>query len=200
MSAKRILSTAALRAELRVVPRIWQSWELATLLKDRVTCAAALFLTVTAFCAVLAPIVAPYDPLNQVLTSRLLVPASFSPAGFHLLGTDELGRDILSRLIHGSRITLAVAAGAVLVSAMAGAVMGLIAGYSGGWIDNVLMRIVDLTMAFPLLLLALVLLYVFGPSMQNVIIVLGVIRWPLFARLARVRTLIRQEEYIPAAL
>jgi peptide/nickel transport system permease protein len=164
------------------------------------TALAVLFLTVLAFCAVLAPVVSPYDPVEQDLMHRLLPPFSFSPAGFHLFGTDEIGRDTLSRLMYGSRITLAIAAGAVLVSGVTGTLMGLFAGYLGGWIDDLIMRIVDLTMAVPLLLLALVMLYVLGPSTQNVVIVLGVIRWPLFARLARASTLsIKEEEYVYAA-
>jgi peptide/nickel transport system permease protein len=135
-----------------------------------------------------------------MLMHRLLPIGSFIEGGFHLLGSDEIGRDVLSRLIYGSRVTLAVALGAVLVSGVIGVSMGLVSGYYGGRVDDMLMRLVDLTMAIPLLLLALVMLYILGPGTQNVVIVLGAIRWPLFARLTRASTLsVKQEEYVLAA-
>jgi peptide/nickel transport system permease protein len=200
MYAEQVQFASPSRPTVSVLSRIVRSGIFAALLRDRLTSFAAIFLAVVVFSGMAASFVAPYDPMEQKLSSRLLPPTTTSAAGFHILGTDELGRDILSRLIYGSRVTLAVAVGAVLVSALLGTVMGLISGYTGGWLDNLLMRIVDLTMAFPLVLLALVLLYVLGPSMQNVIIVLGVVRWPLFARLARSSTLcIKEEEYIHAA-
>jgi peptide/nickel transport system permease protein len=200
MPAERVTQKIGSRHLRQMSARRGPSQVLAALLRDKLVCFAALFLGVIAFCAVLAPFIAPYSPLSQALMSRLLPPGSFSPSGFHLLGTDELGRDILSRLMYGSRVTLAVAAAAVLVSGVLGTLTGLIAGYCGGWIDSAIMRAVDLMMAVPLLLLALVLLYVFGASLQNVIIVLGIVRWPTFARMSRASTMsIKQEDYVLAA-
>ncbi len=170
------------------------------LIKDRMACVAAIFLLVLIVSAVAAPILAPFDPRDQDLMHRLSEPGVSSPNGMHWLGTDELGRDVLSRLMYGSRVTLAVAAGAVFVCFMFGTLLGMAAGYIGGWLDTLLMRLVDLMMAFPLLLLALVCLYILGPSLQNVIIVLAVVRWPMFARIARARTLsVKQELYVLAA-
>ncbi len=200
MTVQSASDRASHRRGAGIFTRITHSQTLAALWSDRLTCFSALFLALVAVCALLPTVIAPYDPLDQMLLSRMLAPFSTSPAGFHLLGTDELGRDVLSRLIYGSRVTLLVAAGAVLVSGTIGTVIGLVAGYSSEWLDNLLMRLVDLTMAFPLILLALVLLYVLGPSTQSVVVVLGAIRWPLFARLARASTLsIKHTDYVLAA-
>lgn len=145
--------------------------------------------------ALVTPWIAPYDPLlpdfAQILTK---------PGPQHLLGTDELGRDILSRILYGSQISLLVGLVAVGLAALVGVPLGLTAGYYGGTFDNVVMRIIDVLMAFPSILLAIVIVSILGPNLQNAVIAVGVFTVPAFARLARGEVLsIKNQEYIEAA-
>jgi len=149
------------------------------------------------FCApaLLAPWLAPHDP-DAVELVRSLAP----PGVGGVLGRDELGADILSRLLYGARISLSVGLSAVAASALAGVVMGLAAGYAGGWLDVLLMRLVDVFLAFPGLLLAIALVAVLGPGLGNVIIALSALGWTGFARLARGQVLaVREQEHVLAA-
>ncbi|QJQ96826.1 MULTISPECIES: nickel transporter permease [Halomonadaceae] len=144
--------------------------------------------------AVLAPLLATHDIYAQSLANRLSAPSSE-----HWLGTDELGRDIYSRLIYGSRITLYIAGLTALIAAPVGLFVGASAGYLGGWVDTVLMRIVDIFLAFPSLVLALAFVAALGPGIQNAIIAISLASWPPIARLARAETLsIRKSDYIAA--
>jgi peptide/nickel transport system permease protein len=144
--------------------------------------------------AVLAPLVAPYDP-NEQNAENLL-----GPSGAHLLGTDELGRDIASRLIHGTRASLVVAAGAAGVGAVLGVPLGLVAGYLGRWVDAVAMRLIDLLLAMPGILLALVIITVLGPGRLNLVMAIGIGAVPEFGRLTRASTLgIRDRDFVLAA-
>src|SRR6059036_2865486 len=138
--------------------------------------------------AVLAPLVASYDPLQGSLAKRLKPPV-WQQGGTidHLLGTDKLGRDILSRLIHGARVSLAVSLVAIFVGGIAGTGLGLMSGYFGGKTDTLIMRLVDLSLSLPTILLALVLVAAVGPSFGTVIIVLVVLLWARYARLVRGR-------------
>ncbi len=146
-------------------------------------------------CAMLAPWIAPYPPLRQNLDARLV-----PPGGAHLLGTDELGRDVLSRLIYGSRISLAMAFGAMGLALPLGALIGLTGGFAGGWVDVVLGRVVDVLLAFPTTLLALVLIAALGPSPSSVVLALGLAFLPSFARIARGAVLReRNRDYVQAA-
>lgn len=154
----------------------------------------AIGLTVMLLLAVLAPIVAPYDPAAQDGATLL------GPSAGHLLGTDQLGRDIASRIIHGSRASLIVAAGAAAVGVGIGVPLGLIAGYLGRWADAVAMRVVDLLLAVPGILLALVIIAVLGPGRLNLILAIGIGAIPEFARLTRVATLeVRERDFVQAA-
>ncbi|MBA2876531.1 nickel transporter permease [Thermaerobacillus caldiproteolyticus] len=145
--------------------------------------------------AVLAPLIAPYGINEQNLSLRLQPPSSE-----HLFGTDDFGRDILSRVIYGARISLWVGFFSVLGSVVAGSLLGIIAGYYGRWIDGVISRIFDIMLAFPSILLAIGIVAVLGPSLQNALIAIAVINIPNFGRLIRSRVLsIKQEEYIMAA-
>lgn len=145
--------------------------------------------------AVVAPYVAPYDPLETKPRERLSPP---SPS--HLLGTDQLGRDILSRILFGARISLRIAGIVALIAGVGGTLIGLICGYFGGILDDVLMRITDVFMAFPQLVLAMAISSALGPSLENAIIAISLTEWTVFARLARSRALaIREETYIEAA-
>ncbi|MEQ8332981.1 nickel transporter permease [Nisaea sp.] len=143
----------------------------------------------------LAPWIAPHDPLAQELTNRLQPPGS--PG--HLLGTDELGRDILSRIIHGASITLYIVTLVAATAPIVGLVVGTLAGYVGGWTDTVLMRLTDIFLAFPRLVLALAFVAALGPGIENAVLAIAITSWPPYARLARAETLtVRHQDYISA--
>lgn len=147
-------------------------------------------------CGIFAPWLVPVDPNAQSLQMRLLPPLSDG----HLLGTDMLGRDVLSRLIMGSRISLIIAVAAIVLSVVIGVLVGLISGYVGGWLDTVLMRIVDAWLAFPFLLLAIAVVAILGPGLVNIIIALVVSQWVLYVRLVRGVTLsLREREFVSSA-
>jgi peptide/nickel transport system permease protein len=187
---------------LERVPRLRQAASLLRkLMDDKVALAAAIFLLVLLFVSVFAPYVAPHDPAEQNLMLRLRPPA-WSEKGLpqYLLGTDPLGRDLLSRMIYGSRVSLIVGVSVIAISGAFGTVVGLIAGYSGGQVDNILMRIVDLQTAFPGLLVALAIITMIGPSVRNIIIVLSINGWMVFARMIRGTTLaLRSSLFVDAA-
>ena len=145
--------------------------------------------------ALLAPVLSPHDPFEQSLSNRL------QPLGTegHILGTDSLGRDILSRLIYGSRITLYIVALVALIAPVAGLLVGTVAGYVGGWADTVLMRITDIFLAFPRLVLALAFVAALGAGIENAVLAISLTAWPPYARIARAETLtIRSADYISA--
>ncbi len=148
--------------------------------------------------AIFAPLLAPYDPLEGIggLRGARLVPPSWA----HWMGTDDLSRDILSRVLYGSRLTLLVVLLVAVIATPIGLAVGTAAGYFGGWVDVVLMRITDIFMAFPRLILALAFASALGPGIENAIIAIAITAWPPYARLARAETLtIRDTDYINAA-
>jgi peptide/nickel transport system permease protein len=151
--------------------------------------------------AVLAPQVAPYDPLQGSLSKRLKPPAWQEGGSVqHLLGTDKLGRDMLSRIIHGARVSLVVSLVAIFVGGTIGTALGLVSGYFGGWVDSLLMRLVDISLSLPTILLALVLVAAVGPSFGTVIGVLVVILWARYARLVRGETLsVKERDFVARA-
>ena len=150
--------------------------------------------------AILAPLVAPLDPLNQSLLARLKPPGFSANGVTRWLGSDELGRDLLSRVIYGTRISLLVALLSVCVSGSLGTLIGLIAGYRRGRIEIVIMRAVDIMMSIPAILLAILMVAVLGPSITNLVIVLGLTRWPRYTRIAYAQTLvIANMPYVTAA-
>lgn len=145
--------------------------------------------------AILAPAIAPSDPARSSLDSLQ------GPSGAHWLGTDELGRDIFSRVIYGARTSLLIGAGAAFVSLLIGAPVGLVAGYLGGGMDRLAVPVIDLFIAMPGLVLALIITVMVGPSLQNLVIVLGLVMWPTVARLVRGQTLaVREMAFIEAAV
>ncbi|MDQ2095008.1 nickel transporter permease [Rhodalgimonas zhirmunskyi] len=147
------------------------------------------------FTAAFAPLLAPHDPFYQTLANRLQPPLSDG----HLLGTDSLGRDILSRIIYGSRITLQIVFLVAVIAPVAGLLVGTIAGYTGGWLDVILMRITDIFLAFPRLVLALAFVAALGAGIGNAILAISLTAWPPYARIARAETLtIRNSDYISA--
>ena len=158
--------------------------------KSAVTGMLILFFLI--FIAVFASWLAPYSPNEQILTNRLL-PMSWE----HLLGTDELGRDILSRIIYGSRAAVYVVSLVSIIAGPFGLVLGVISGYFEGIVDATLMRLTDICLAFPKLILALALVSVLGPGINNAIIAIAITSWAPYTRLARAHTLtIKNSEYI----
>lgn len=145
--------------------------------------------------AAFAPLFATHDPYVQNLSQRLLPP--LTPG--HLLGTDDFGRDIWSRIVFGARITLYIVALVALTAPILGLLIGTVAGYFGGWVDEVLMRITDIFLAFPRLILALALVAVLGPGIINAVLAIALTAWPPYARVARAETLtVRNSDYIAA--
>ncbi|HEX4994200.1 MAG TPA: ABC transporter permease [Methylomirabilota bacterium] len=187
-------------------PRPWTEREWVTLLRRLVRRRTALFgmlvVLLVMLGAVAAPLVAPFDPLEQDIGQRLREPGWQDAQGrVHALGTDHLGRDILARIIFGSRIALLVGLAAVMISGVLGMVIGLVAGYFGGRMDDFLMRLADIQLAFPFILLAIAVIGVLGPSLRNIIIVIGVSSWVVYARVVRGEVLsIREREYVHAAV
>jgi peptide/nickel transport system permease protein len=162
--------------------------------------AAAALVTIVAG-AVLAPWIAPHDPLAVDIRLRLAPPAWMDGGTpHHLLGTDQVGRDLFSRVVYGGRVSLVVGVSAVLISASLGVVLGLSAGYFGEGTDVVIMTLLNVMLSFPFVLLALAVIAVLGPSLANMIAVLGIAGWPLYARVIRAETLaIREREFIVAS-
>ncbi|HEU4366765.1 MAG TPA: ABC transporter permease [Methylomirabilota bacterium] len=151
--------------------------------------------------AVLAPALAPDDPVRNDLLERLTPPAWLEGGSWrHPLGTDTLGRDVVSRLLYGARVSLIVGFSAVVVAGALGVALGLVAGYYGGRLDEVLMRLGDVQLAFPALVLAIAVLAVLGAGLVNVVLVLGVTGWVTYARIARAETLsLRHREFVESA-
>jgi peptide/nickel transport system permease protein len=161
---------------------------------------AGLVLVTIITVALLAPVISPFDPAKQSLPARLKPPVTSVQGELHVLGTDQLGRDILSRLIYGSRISLVVGFTSVVIAGMLGVGIGLLAGYFGGRLDIALMRIADVLMAFPFILLALAVIAVLGASVRNVIIVFGITSWVVYARTTRALVLtLRDSDFVVAS-
>jgi peptide/nickel transport system permease protein len=191
----------ALRAPVPVEEKQW----LVTLkrLARRRTALVGLGVVVMVLLAALfAPWLSPFDPLEQDINQRLKEPGWQTAAGrIHVLGTDHLGRDILARVIFGSRIALVVGLSAVLISGVLGMAIGLVAGYFGGKVDDFFMRLADIQLAFPFILLAIAVIAVRGPTLFNIILVIGVSSWVVYARVVRGEVLsIREREFVQAAI
>jgi len=165
------------------------------LLRNPLGAAGCVLIALLVFVALIAPLLAPYSPLAQDLTQRLLPPG---PA--HLFGTDELGRDVFSRIVYGSRITLEIVTLVAVIIAPVGVMIGVTAGYFGGFVESALMRVTDVFLSFPKLILALALVAAIGPSLENAILAIAVTSWPAYARVARAETLsLRGADFIAAA-
>jgi len=162
---------------------------------------ALAILLIVLFAAIFGPYLAPLDPNRQNIMQRLADPLTTGRNhSFYLLGTDGLGRDVFSRLLYGARISLLVGIASIFVGGTIGVIAGLVSGYFGGWIDDAIMRLGDIQLAFPFILLAIMFLVVLGPGVFNIIIVLGVGQWVTYARIVRAQTLsLREKEYVEAA-
>jgi peptide/nickel transport system permease protein len=166
-----------------------------TLFSHRLGVIGFVILVPIVFLAVFADVVAPYPP--NAANFRAILQA---PSAAHWFGTDDVGRDVLSRIIYGSRVTLTVVAVAIAAGALVGGVLGVVAGYFGGWLDNILMRVNDSLLAFPELILALTLVAVLGPSAQNTSLAIAILNVPHFARVTRAETLsLRNRTFVDAA-
>ena len=148
-----------------------------------------ILITLFVLAAVFAPLVAPYDPNSQNLLGRMRPPGTVSRSFHYLLGSDELGRDLLSRLIYGARVSLFVAIASVILSGVVGVLLGMLAGYLRGWVELIVMRLVDVFLSIPAILLAIITVAVLGTGLVNVIVVLALTRWPRYARIAYGQTL-----------
>jgi len=184
---------AAGRGALTAEPERWELLQRCR--RDRTVMAGALIVGLIAAAALAAPFVAPHDP-NTVDARAILAP----PSGEHWLGTDNLGRDIFSRLVYGARWSLGAAGAAAVAIVLVGITVGVIAGYVGGLVDDIAMRIVDVLLAFPSLVLALAIVGTLGPSLQNVMIGMVTVWWVDYARVMRGLTLsVRSREYVTGA-
>jgi peptide/nickel transport system permease protein len=174
-------------------PQKWRVWK--RLRRHRLAMLGLGFLIVLVLCAIGADVVSPYKPLEQAMQVRLR-----PPSAQHWLGTDDFGRDILTRIIFGARVSLQVGFVAVGIAGSIGILLGLASGYFGGWTDSVVMRCMDVLLAFPAILLAVVIMALLGPSTTNVMIAIGIAYIPVFARIVRGTVLtVKPNEYVQAA-
>ena len=166
------------------------------LIKSNISLLGTLIVLIFILTAVLAPLLAPYHPINDgSLVERLQ-----APSASHLLGTDSQGRDILSRIIYGARVSVQVGIISVGIALVIGTLMGMAAGFYGGWVDNLMMRLVDIMLAFPSVLLAIAITAVLGPELKNAMLAIGVVNIPAFARIVRSTVLsVKAMEYVEAA-
>jgi peptide/nickel transport system permease protein len=174
----------------------WKKWR-----KEKLPVWAFLIIILICFCAIFAPQISPNDPGLIELTHRLTPPVwQDGGSSSRILGTDAIGRDLLSRIIYGSRISIFVGLMAVLIGGGAGMLIGLIAGYKEGWFDNVVMRIADVQMSVPFILLALIILAILGPGLEKLIMVLALQSWIPYARVVRGETLrLKKLDYVEAS-
>ena len=173
-----------------------------SLVKARWPLVSLVILSIVTFLSIFGPLIAPKDPNRQALVKRLQPPASFTIQGGSefLLGTDSLGRDVLSRLIYGARVSIFVGAAAVMIGGTLGTSVGVIAGYFGGYVDDIIMRLGEIQLAYPATLFAIMMLVVLGPGIPVLVLVLGFSQWVTYARIARGQTLSqREKEYVEAA-
>ncbi|WP_418595034.1 ABC transporter permease [Ponticoccus sp. (in: a-proteobacteria)] len=173
----------------------------ASLVDSRWALVGMLILFVVTFVAIFGSWLAPFDPNRQNIIMRLMEPgAEAGRGGTYWLGSDHLGRDVLSRLLYGARVSLLVGVAAIVVGGTLGTMLGLVSGYFGGWVDDVIMRLGDIQLAFPFILLAIMFLVVLGPGLGNIILVLGIGQWITYARIVRAQTLsLKEKEFVEAA-
>lgn len=163
--------------------------------RHRLAMISLAFVLLLVLCALFAPLLAPYDP------NAIVGPFGKGPSGAHWLGTDQIGRDVLSRLFYAMRVSLLVGFAATAIATAIGVVLGLLAGYLGGFVDMLIMRVTDMVMSFPYILLVLVMAAIFKPGLLNIILILGFVDWPGVARLVRGNVLsLREESFVKASI
>jgi peptide/nickel transport system permease protein len=186
------LPVVGLRTERRVSE--WQR-TLRLLRRNPISVLGIVLVAVALICAVIAPLVAPYDPILGILRDHLQ-----GPSALHIFGTDNLGRDVFTRVLYGSQVSLAIALAVQVLTLVLGLVLGLLSGFYGGLIDAIIMRVADIVMSFPLLIIAIALVGVLGSTDVNIIVALALVSWPYVTRLTRSQVLsLKQQEYITAA-
>nr|WP_207789313.1 nickel transporter permease [Neobacillus terrae] len=191
--AKRTAEIPAVKPQEETVSPWKEAWQ--AFRKNRLALVGLGIVIFFIIIAIIAPIIAPYGFKEQQLTERLT-----APSGKHWFGTDDFGRDIFSRIVYGARISLWVGLFSVLASAVAGTLLGIVAGYYGKWADSIISRLFDIMLAFPSILLAIAVVAILGPSLQNALVAIAVINIPNFGRLVRSKVLsVKQEEYIMSA-
>ncbi len=183
-----------LRQSIRKSRSVWKiAWK--RLVKNRLALVGLSIVLIIIFIAIFANYIAPYDPLKVDLSKYLL-----PPSRDHLLGTDEFGRDILSRIIFGARVSLQIGFFAQVISISLGTVLGLLAGFYGGWVDDLIMRIVEILFAFPFLLFVIAVVAVFGPGIQNLYLAVALIGWAGVSRIVRGQVLsLRERDFVVSA-
>lgn len=193
------LQSSVTPALLKTTPRWRVMWR--SLRRARLALTGAFILVLVVVMALSADILAPQDPGEVNLLDRLKPPGYVDDSGrVHYLGTDPLGRDLFSRLVYGSRVSLLVGFTAVLIGGTLGLLLGLVSGYYGGWVDDAIMRLADIQLAFPSILLYIVVLAVIGPGLVNVIAILGFTGWVVYGRVARGQVFsVREQEFVTAA-
>ncbi len=173
---------------------LWQD-ALRRLLRNKLAVVGMVILAAFLLSAIFAPWLAPYDPVKQELVKRRQ-----PPSREHLLGLDEVGRDILSRIIFGARTSLQVGVGSVSFAIVIGALTGAVSGYLGGWVDNLVMRLMDILLAFPSMLLAIAIVSILGPGLMNMLYAIAIVSIPQYARIVRASVLsVKEQDYILAA-
>lgn len=199
-SATATLDTADLQRQAELAAELGENDGILDKLKgmcreNKLAVASAVVILLITLAAIFAPLVAPYDPTAQDLTARLQ-----GMSAEHIFGTDQLGRDVLSRMIYGARISLCIGIFPTLISMLLGTLLGLMSGYLGKTVDFIIMRLADITMAFPSLLLAMVVMYTLGKGIINIFLALTIVSWAGTARVVRSQTLsLREKEYVEAA-
>ncbi len=189
MSSEAILTSAVAQDRARRQRLIWRT------LRNPLSVAGLVIIGLLIVVALLAPLLAPFDPLRTDVPDRLA-----APTREHLFGTDQLGRDILSRIIHGARVSLRIAILTAVIATVIGAPLGIASGYYRGRVEDVLMRLTDMFMAFPRLILAMAIAAALKPTLENVVIAISLAAWPAYARLARSVALgLREENFVEAA-
>jgi peptide/nickel transport system permease protein len=193
--------TLMLRAERAPALREWVSFT-RRLARRRTSLFGLVVIVLTVAIAGAAPVLPTFDPIEQNIGNRLKPPLWIDAAGYrHVLGTDQLGRDLFARVLYGAQPALLVGVAAVMISGLLGMLAGLVAGYFGGRVDDVLMRLADIQLAFPFILLAIAVIGVLGPSLPTIIAVIGVSSWVVYARIVRGSTLsVRERDFVHAAL
>lgn len=172
------------------------------IIKNPIGVFGMMLVALSVSCAIFAPWIAPYDPTVASLTNRLDAPSFMDATGesAYLLGGDQLGRDLLSRMIYGARISLLVGIAGVFISLVIGTIMGLVSGYFGKWLDDIIMRFADIQLAFPFILFAIVIMSVLGTGIWKIVIILGLTYWVGFARLIRGQVIsLKEQEFVQAA-
>ena len=184
------------RDEVEIAPirGMWaDTWR--RLLKHRVAVVGCVFVAIFVGASLLAPLISPYDPTEANFQAALK-----NPSLAHPFGTDHFGRDVFSRIIYGARTSLLIGVFSVLIAAFGGVLLGLVGGYLGGWIDNLIMRVVDVTLTFPRILLSILLIAIIGTGMENIMLAVGIFAIPTYARLVRSSVLVLKEtEFVEAA-